>query len=231
MKSLAGSREQQKNLIADAGHELRTPLTSMRTNVELLVTDDKVGMLKPEDRTQILTDVSEQLAELSALVGDLVLLSRDDKLAARREELELKSVVESAITRVRRRALGLEFDVHLDGGYVIGDGDALERAVLNLLDNAVKFSPPGGTIHVTLAGTRVTVRDEGPGVPEEDLPHIFDRFYRSDKARNTPGTGLGLAIVAHTATSHGGSVSVTNSPEGGAVFTLDFPPAPEPEAE
>jgi two-component system sensor histidine kinase MprB len=228
MESLAASRAQQQNLVADAGHELRTPLTSMRTNMELLVADDKRGMLSKEDRTQILSDVSAQLTELSALVSDLVLLSRNENARVVFQELDFTVVVNGAIRRAQRRATNnVGFDIQLDRDVVVvGDSDSLERAVLNLLDNAVKFSPAGGTVHVLLHGTTLVVRDEGPGVPEADMDHIFDRFFRSDKARNTPGTGLGLAIVKHTVTQHGGRISVANAPDGGAVFTLWLPAAP-----
>ncbi len=230
LKSLQSSREQQRQFIADAGHELRTPLTSMRTNTELLVADDKSGMLPEGARSEILDDISAQLGEFSALVGDLVALTRDDHLQRKLEPLDLADVVESALARARRRGPGITFDVNLDHTQCVGDTQNLERAITNLLDNAVKFSPPDGTITVTLTGGVITIVDEGPGIAEDDLEHIFDRFYRSDRARNTPGTGLGLSIVAHTAEAHGGVVRVVNQPGGGARFTFRIPAVtPEPE--
>ncbi len=232
LKSLASSREQQRQFIADAGHELRTPLTSMRTNIELLVADDKSGMLPEGARSEILDDVSAQLGEFSALVGDLVALTRDDHVTRKRELLHLAEVVESALERARRRGPGITFDVELDDTQCMGDAQNLERAITNLLDNAIKFSPPEGTITVTLVEGVLSIVDEGPGIADEDLEHIFDRFYRSDRARNTPGTGLGLSIVAHTAEAHGGVVRAGNQQGGGAKFTLRVPPvvvSAEPE--
>ena len=226
LRSLQTSREQQRQLIADAGHELRTPLTSMRTNIELLVADDKSGMLPEGARSEILADVSAQLGEFSALVGDLVALTRDDHLQRPHEPLDMSEVVESAIERARRRGPGITFNVALDHSLILGDAATLERAVTNLLDNAVKFSPPEGTIDVHLSDGALSVVDEGPGIQEEDLPHIFDRFYRSDRARNTPGTGLGLSIVDHTAKAHGGTVRAGNQVGKGARFTLRIPTVP-----
>ena len=231
MDSLRTSRERQRRLIADAGHELRTPLTSLRTNVELLVADENTGMLPPGARQEILGDVAAQLGEFTSLVGDLVQLSRDETPAAG-ARLDLAVVVSNAVARAQRRRHGLVFDVALEPYEVVGSSAELERAVTNLLDNAVKFSPEGGTIRVALADGQLTVADEGPGIAEEDLPLIFDRFYRSDKARNTPGTGLGLSMVDHTITSHGGVVRAENVADGhGAVFTVDLPPAPPAPVE
>ncbi len=222
LHSLAHSRERQSQLIADAGHELRTPLTSLRTNIELLAADADSGMLSAQDRTEILADVKAQLVEFTTLIGDLVQLARDET-AASPEPVDFRDVVNSALDRVRRRGHGLAFDVELDSLYVVGDPDTLERAVTNLLDNAVKWSPPGGTIRVQLEGDRLRVADQGPGIAEADLPHIFDRFYRGDTARATPGSGLGLSIVAQAATQHGGWVRAGRSAQGGAEFTLQLP--------
>ncbi|MDA8437914.1 MAG: HAMP domain-containing sensor histidine kinase [Propionibacterium sp.] len=227
VNTLQSSRERQRRLIADAGHELRTPLTSMRTNIELLVADDKTGMLPEGARSEILRDIAAQLGEFTSLVGDLVQLSREDPVAASPEPLDFRDIVESAIIRARRRGPGLRFDVQLEPLYIVGEPDTLERAVTNLLDNAVKFSPPQGTVHVHLQGNQLRIADEGPGIAEDDLAHVFDRFYRSDRARNTPGTGLGLSIVAHTILAHGGRVTAGNVPGGGAEFIVDLPPSPE----
>ncbi|AQP45936.1 hypothetical protein RPIT_00325 [Tessaracoccus flavus] len=223
LKSLQTSREQQTQLIADAGHELRTPLTSMRTNVELLVADEKSGMLPDGARAVILADVAAQLGEFSALIGDLVALTRDDHLQRPHEPLDLAEVVDSAIARAKRRGPGIHFDIQLEPTPIMGDASTLERAITNLLDNAVKFSPPDGTITVHLEGGALTVIDDGPGIDEDDLPLIFDRFFRSDKARNTPGTGLGLSIVLHTTHAHGGTVKASNAPGRGARFVLRLP--------
>lgn len=225
LRSLQQSREQQRQLIADAGHELRTPLTSMRTNIELLVADDKTGMLPEGARSEVLGDVAAQLGEFSALVGDLVALTRDDHLQRPHELLDLADVAEAAIARAQRRGPGIVFDVRLEPTPIMGDASTLERAITNLLDNAVKFTPAEGVITVTLRDAALTIVDSGPGIDDEDLPLIFDRFYRSDKARNTPGTGLGLSIVAHTVEAHGGTVKASNAAEGGAKFTMTIPPA------
>jgi len=223
LNSLNSSRERQKRLIADAGHELRTPLTSMRTNIELLVADDKTGMLPEGARSEILHDIAAALGEFSSLVGDLVQLSREDRVTANPVPLDFAEVVEAAVTRARRRGPNLHFDVQLNPLFLVGEPDTLERAVTNLLDNAVKFSPPEGTVSIRLSGDTLTIADEGPGIADEDLPHVFDRFYRSDRARNTPGTGLGLSIVAHTITSHGGQVTAQRAASGGAEFIVRLP--------
>ena len=228
LNTLASSRDRQRRLIADAGHELRTPLTSLRTNVELLIADDRQGLLPSGARGEILRDIAAQLGEFTQLIGDLVHLSREDTVEAHPEAIDLRDVVNSAITRAKRRGPGLLFDVELEPLYLVGEPDSLERAITNLLDNAVKFSPPGGTVGVRLVGDRLRISDEGPGIAESDLPRVFDRFYRSDKARNTPGSGLGLSIVAHTIKAHGGWVKAGRSPSGGAEFTIRLPGSATP---
>ncbi|SDT40430.1 two-component system, OmpR family, sensor histidine kinase MprB [Friedmanniella luteola] len=230
LTSLASSRERQRQLIADAGHELRTPLTSLRTNIELLTADASTGMLKPADRTAILADVNAQLAEFTSLIGDLVQLAREDGVAASPEPIDLRDVIRSALERVRRRAHGVDFDVELNPYYVIGEAETLERAFTNLLDNAVKWSPAGGTVRVQLEGGRFRVADQGPGIDEADLPFVFDRFFRAEAARNTPGTGLGLSIVAQAVDRHGGWVRASRSAQGGAEFTVQLPGATTFEA-
>ncbi len=223
MRTLASSRERQSRLIGDAGHELRTPLTSLRTNIELLIADEKSGMLPEGARADILRDVAAQLGEFTQLVGDLVQLSREDHVEAARLPIDLQDVVANAVTRAKRRGPSMMFDVHLAEHELVGNPDTLERAFTNLLDNAVKFSPNGGLITVTMKDQTIVVSDQGPGIADEDLPHVFDRFYRSDLSRNTPGTGLGLSIVAHTINSHGGWVKAGRAPEGGAEFTVWLP--------
>ena len=223
MRGLASSREQQRRLIADASHELRTPLTALRTNVELLIADDQQGMLQPGARTEILHDVALQLGEFTTLIGDLVHLSREDVVRPSPEPIDFGDVVLSAVERVKRRGPGLLFDVDVHPFYVVGESDSLERAITNLLDNAVKFSPPGGTVTVRIDGDRLIIADEGPGIAPDDLPHVFDRFFRSDKARSTPGSGLGLSIVASTVRAHGGWVKAERAPTGGAQFVVRLP--------
>jgi two-component system, OmpR family, sensor histidine kinase MprB len=228
--ALAASQEQQRRLVADAGHELRTPLTSMRTNLELLISASRPGAppLPDGDRAEILTDVQAQVAELSTLVGDLVELARDDAPQGVHEPVELTDVVSRALERARRRAGDVEFDPVLVPWALVGDSTALERAVLNLLDNAAKWSPPGGRVRVQMRpidewSMVLEVADAGPGIAEEDLPRVFDRFYRADTSRTMPGSGLGLAIVRQVAVRHGGAVWAGRAPEGGALLVLRLP--------
>ncbi|HSJ20715.1 MAG TPA: HAMP domain-containing sensor histidine kinase [Nocardioidaceae bacterium] len=229
LAALSASRDRQRQLVADAGHELRTPLTSLRTNLDLLVQADRDGGLSEEARAELLTDVRFQIEELTTLIGDLVELARDEPLPVTVEPVDLAEIVDRAVDRVRRRASGLEFDVRTSSWWVIGDSAALERAVTNLLDNAAKWSPPLGAVTVALSGDTLLVADEGPGIDEEDLPHVFDRFYRSRESRALPGSGLGLAIVRQVAERHGGSVRAGHSERGGAAFWLTVPGSPEPD--
>lgn len=223
--ALARSQERQRRLVGDAGHELRTPLTSVRTNLDLLIQADKRGGLADADRQQLLDDVRAQMDELTQLIGDLTELARDVPQARRFQQVELMHVVEDAITRVRRRAPGLHWDVQLNPFPVVGDEQLLARAVTNLLDNAAKYSPPDGRVTVRLVDGTLTVIDGGQGIAPADLPHVFERFYRSAEARSAPGSGLGLAIVKHAADQHGGLVYASNAPHGGAQFTLWLPHA------
>ncbi|MCP2261960.1 two-component system, OmpR family, sensor histidine kinase MprB [Streptoalloteichus tenebrarius] len=233
--ALAESQERQRRLVADAGHELRTPLTSLRTNVELLIASERPGApsLSAQDRQEIYDDVRAQLTELSTLVGDLVELAREDPPQVVHEPVDLVEVLERALDRARRRASasGITFDVRLQPWSLLGDASALERAVLNLLDNAAKWSPPEGVVRVELRqlgdGTALLqVADAGPGINEADLPHVFDRFYRSKEARTLPGSGLGLAIVKQVAERHGGTASAGRAPEGGALLSMRLPGRP-----
>ncbi|WP_306999283.1 sensor histidine kinase [Amycolatopsis thermophila] len=231
--AVADSQERQRQLVADAGHELRTPLTSLRTNLELLLSASRDGAptLSEKDRAEIETDIKAQLDELTQLIGDLVELARQDEPRTEFERVELVEVVERALDRARRRAGEIEFDVALQPWVVVGDAGALERAVLNLLDNAVKFSPAESRVRVRMYplgdGTAVIeVADSGPGIADEDLPRVFDRFYRSSEARTLPGSGLGLAIVKQAAERHGGTAYAGRSPEGGALMSLRLPGTP-----
>lgn len=233
--SLASSRELQQQLIADAGHELRTPLTSLRTNIDLLVRSEETGReLPPADRTALLASVKAQMAELGVLIGDLQELSRPDAAPAGSPPVALVALhdtAERAVERVRLRGSGITVTARLDPWYVRAEPAALERAVVNLLDNAVKFSPPGGAVDVKLEGGTLRVRDWGPGVAEEDLPYVFDRFWRSPTARSLPGSGLGLSIVARTARQAGGEAELRRPEGGGTEAVLRLPGAPEPLPE
>ncbi|MEY9933231.1 two-component system sensor histidine kinase MprB [Catenulispora sp. GP43] len=236
LTALARSQEHQKRLIADAGHELRTPLTSMRTNIDLLSQVFGAGsglnpiQISDADRSELIGDVRAQMEELSVLVGDLVELSRDTKPQASPEPVNLGDVVRQAVDRVRRRAPHLKFDIQLQPWYLEGDPAALERAVTNLLDNAAKWSPEDGTVTVRLSDGLLQVADQGPGIAEEDLPHVFERFYRSTEARTMPGSGLGLAIVRQAAENHGGRVAAARAPSGGALLGFWLPGRPTEDA-
>ncbi|MFZ3569105.1 sensor histidine kinase [Streptomyces sp. BH097] len=232
--SLASSRELQQQLIADAGHELRTPLTSMRTNIELLTRIEETGRSIPaEDRKALMASVKAQMTELAALIGDLQELSRTGLTGAEGplKVVSLHDTVRSAIERARLRGPELTFDAELAPWYVRAEPAALERAVVNLLDNAVKFSPEKGRVEVRLMRGTLTVRDHGPGIPDDELPYVFDRFWRSPTARALPGSGLGLSIVARTVEASGGHVGLSAADGGGTLATLSLPGAPTPPPE
>ncbi|MEV2247638.1 HAMP domain-containing sensor histidine kinase [Streptomyces sp. NPDC049970] len=228
--ALATSRDRQSQLIADAGHELRTPLTSLRTNIELLARSDETGRaIPPDDRKALMSSVKAQMTELAALIGDLQELSRPD--AAEPGPLQvvaLHDVTREALRRARLRGPELTITAELAPWYVRAEPAALERAVVNVLDNAVKFSPPGGTIEVALHRGELTVRDHGPGIPAGDLPHVFDRFWRSPSARQLPGSGLGLSIVARTVQQAGGEIDLRPAEGGGTTAVIRLPGAPQP---
>ena len=216
----------QRQLVADASHELRTPVTSLRTNIEVLLAG---GELEPDDRRRLLADVVEQSEELSALVGDLIELARGDQPPGPAEDVRLDRVVSESLARARRNSPGLEFVARLAPVIVDGIPERLGRAVNNLLDNAARHSPPGGPIEVTVDQHGVEVRDHGSGVAEDDLPYVFDRFFRGTNARGRQGTGLGLAIVRQVVEQHGGHVEAANAPGGGAIFRLYLPTVPVEE--
>ena len=223
LAALEASRDRQRRLVADAGHELRTPLTSLRTNLDLLTQADETGGLPPEQKAELLDDVRAQIEELSNLVGDLVELARDEPLTQVVETFDLAEVVDRAVSRVRLRAPRSEFDVATLPWWAEGESGAVERAVTNLLDNAAKWGPAGGTIAVRLANGTLTVDDQGPGIEPADLPHVFERFYRSTESRSMPGSGLGLAIVQQVVGRHSGTVTAGAAPGGGARMTMWIP--------
>jgi two-component system sensor histidine kinase MprB len=218
LTALDESQHAQQQLIADASHELRTPLTAHRANIELLARPD----LPVEQRQRVLGAAVRTIEELSALVGDLIRAARDGTSLDARVPLALDELVAAAVERARHRAAGLRFESRLEPFRLVGARPRLERAVDNVLDNAIKWSPPGGTVDIRLVDDTLTVRDHGPGIAEADLPHVFDRFYRAAAARALPGSGLGLAIVKQTVDGHGGSVTVANADGGGTVVTIRF---------
>jgi two-component system sensor histidine kinase MprB len=244
--ALESSLAAQRQLVADASHELRTPLTSLRTNIEVLQRGD---LLDPHERQKLLADVVGQLEELTVLVGDLVELARGGEPETSTQEIRLDHLVDSAVERMGRLAPHVRFALSDEPVVVMGVGERLDRAVRNLLDNAVKWSPPGEAVEVSVRFTgggrpagmtvpaarpgpggnggpalaEVSVRDHGPGVHPADLPHIFDRFYRAPAARGLPGSGLGLAIVRQVAEAHGGWATAEQAEGGGARFSLVLP--------
>lgn len=227
--ALERSRQVQRQLVLDASHELRTPLTSLRTNVEVL---QRFEDLPSPERHVVLADVASQLDELSALVSDVVELARDDERDAPPEHLRLDELVGAAVARAQThaRANGVVITVDAEPSRVRAVATRLERAVANMLDNAVKWSPPGSTVEVTSARGEVRVRDHGPGFAPEDLPHVFDRFYRAATARSLPGSGLGLAIVRQVVEEAGGTVLAENAGGGGAAVTIRLPALPAGDA-
>jgi len=217
--ALEEAARSQRRLVADASHELRTPLTSLRTNIEVLAGE---RTLPPGERERLLGDVVEQLGEMTTLVAELMELARGQEQAAEPEDVRLDLVAADAVERARRNRPGVVFETELEESLVRGVPARIERAVANLLDNAAKWSPPGGTVEVTVRGGEVSVRDHGPGIDDADLPYVFDRFYRAAPARGLPGSGLGLAIVRQVAEAHGGRAVAARAEGGGTRMTLSL---------
>ena len=219
LDALERSVQAQRSLVADASHELRTPIASLRANIQMLGDADR---LPASEREHLRADIVEELDALTALVGDVVELARGGELRATADDVALDKIVESVIEKTARRSRDLRFQAALEPTLVCGSPEQIGRAVANLLDNAVKWSPPGGEVEVTLADGVLSVRDSGPGFDPKDTPHVFDRFYRADRARGLPGSGLGLAIVRQTAEAHGGFARAANDPRGGARLEVSF---------
>jgi two-component system, OmpR family, sensor histidine kinase MprB len=218
----------QRQLVADAGHELRTPIASLRANIQVL---GEAQRLPAAEQEALRNDIVDELDELTALVADVVELARGtapgggegSSSAASQDEVRLDGIVQAAIEQATRRS-GVRFGARLDPTIVTGQADRIDRAVGNLLENARKWSPPDGLVEVALRDGVLSVRDHGPGFDESDLPHVFDRFYRSDHARKLPGSGLGLAIVRQAAEACGGFAEAANAPGGGALLRVSFGP-------
>ena len=210
----------QRQLVADASHELRTPLTSLTTNLDLL--EDGAGLADPQ-APALVRAAREQAGELNQLITDLLDLARYHESAPHRETVRLDLLTGQAVNRLRQRVPPPDIDAELRPCLVHVDPAAIDHAVSNLVDNAIKWSPPGVAVRVVVENGRVLVGDQGPGIAPEDLPHIFERFYRAPGARGLPGAGLGLAIVGSVAQANDGTVEVRTGP-GGSTFTLAFPP-------
>ena len=220
MSALDASVDSQRQLVADASHELRTPVTSVRTNIELL---QQLGpQMDAAEHRRVLDDVVGQLEDLTILINDLIDLARGEEPADAVEDVRLDLLVEEVVQKTGARA-NATLHMELEPGIVAGVPGRLERAVGNLLDNAVKYSPAEARVEVRLREKELTVRDHGPGIAEEDLPHIFDRFYRGADARRLPGSGLGLAIVRQVAEQLGGAVTAEPAPGGGTLMRLRLP--------
>ncbi|MGH2490176.1 MAG: sensor histidine kinase [Candidatus Limnocylindria bacterium] len=219
VQEVESARRMQRQLVADASHELRAPLATLRTNVELLSlgNDAPIG-----DREGVLADTLAGIEDLTRLVGQLIDLAREDQRVHERASVRLDQLVLEELDRARRRYPAVQFVARIDPATVLGDVEALTRAVANLLDNAGKWSPSGGTVDVDLHERVLEVRDQGPGIDGVDLPRIFERFYRGSRATGVPGSGLGLAIVAQVMASHGGQISARSSAGQGTVFTATF---------
>lgn len=236
LAALRDSRLAQRLLAEDAAHELKTPLTSLRLNVELLIRLDRRGTLHSalpaESRTRLLNDLGAQVTELSTLAAELTDLARGDVSDESTEVLDFADVVVAAATRAGSRAPDIEVALDVTSVWVSGRPAALERAVLNLIDNAGKWSPADQPVQVRLraegASAVLEVDDAGPGIDAADVPRVFDRFYRADSARALPGSGLGLSIVQRVVDAHGGRATVARSARGGALLRVDLPAAAPP---
>lgn len=215
------ARRAQRQLVADASHELRTPIASLRANVQLLA----LGSGDGADRGELVSDILEQLDGLTTLVSQLIELAREELREPEQTSVALDQVTDEAVRRMRRDYPQVEFTAELEPTNLLGAPDSLARAVSNLVDNAAKWSPPGGRVEVSLRDGTLRVRDHGPGIDDADLPLVFERFYRGDGARDRPGSGLGLAIVAEVVSRHGGEVRAERADGGGALLTARFPSA------
>jgi two-component system, OmpR family, sensor histidine kinase MprB len=219
LAALERSRLSQRQLVSDASHELRTPITSVQANLDALALGDR---LSPAERARIVDAVQAQLGELTVLVGDLVDLSKTEVEELEIEDVRLDLAVSAAILRSQLHAPDCQFVLDASPCLVRAAPARLDRAIANLLDNACQWGRHA-PIEVRVRDGAVEVRDRGPGIAEEDLPRVFDRFYRAATARSRPGSGLGLAIVRQAAESHGGTVHAANAPGGGARLTLELP--------
>jgi two-component system, OmpR family, sensor histidine kinase MprB len=217
MSALDASVHAQRQLVADASHELRTPVTSLRTNIELL---QQAEDMDAQDRQRLLGDVVEQIEELTLLMNDLIELARGDEPFAAAEDVRLDTLVGEVVERARRHSPNAEFELELAPTVVAAVPARLERAIGNLIDNAVKYSPPHGPVEIALSRGELTVRDHGSGISDADLPHVFDRFYRGAEARGRPGSGLGLAIVRQVVDQQGGRVSAERADGGGTLMRV-----------
>jgi two-component system, OmpR family, sensor histidine kinase MprB len=213
LAALARSREQQRQLVQDAGHELRTPLTSIRTNLDVM---RRHPDLSSTDRDAVVADIHAEVEQLTELVNEIVSVSVGDVVDEPQEEFDLAELATEVAARYERRS-GRDIVVVAEPSCVVAQRGAVQRALSCLLDNATKFDPSGAAIDVTVREGGIAVADRGMGIPERELGLVFERFHRSDEARTMPGSGLGLSIVRDVAERHGGNVFARNRDGGGAV--------------
>ena len=218
LTALSKSMNRQRQLVQDASHELRTPLTSLRANSELL----ERASVSDADRAAILADMRAEIDELTALSTELSALAIDQKAAESPIDTDLAVIADEIATRAARRG-GAAVSVHVtDDVMVQARPHQLERAISNLVDNAIKFSGGSSEVEIHVGAKRVEVRDHGPGISDEDKPHVFDRFYRATATRSMPGSGLGLSIVSQFAEDHNASAYVLDNVGGGAIVGIQF---------
>ena len=218
LTALSKSMNRQRQLVQDASHELRTPLTSLRANSELL----ERASVSDADRTAILADMRAEIDELTALSTELSALAIDQKAAESPIDTDLGAIADEIATRAARRG-GTAVSVHVtDDVMVQARPHQLERAISNLVDNAIKFSGGTSEVEIHVGAKRVEVRDHGPGISDGDKPHVFDRFYRATATRSMPGSGLGLSIVSQFAEDHNASAYVLDNVGGGAIVGIQF---------
>jgi two-component system sensor histidine kinase MprB len=228
LHALQRSRAAQRQLVGDASHELRTPLTSLRINAELLAANPG---LPEAERQEILDRLVAQVAELGDLVVNVTELAKGESSTTMPEDVELHTIAAACLRAAQRDWPDTPFTAEFEPVVVFGRAERLQIAVRNLLDNAAKFSPPGAQVTLRLSARGLTVRDQGPGIAPEDLPHVFDRFYRARSARAVPGSGLGLAIVRQVAESHGGTVRAESAPGQGTLIRLSLPVVARPQEQ
>jgi two-component system sensor histidine kinase MprB len=217
--ALERSIEAQRHLVADASHELRTPIAALRSNIQIFL---EAKRLPVDEREGLQQSILAELDELTQIVADVVELARGSAPSLQVEQVEFDTIVRDAVDRARRRAPGLRFELEVEPTVIDGVAERIARAATNVIDNARKWSPADGVIEVHLHDGTLTVRDHGPGFPQPDLPHVFDRFYRTGQARRMPGSGLGLAIVKQAADAHGGQAQAANASGGGAIVSVSF---------
>ena len=220
MGALSLSREQQHRLVTDASHELRTPITSLRTNLEYM---QRNSSIEEDERRLILDDVLFELDELTGLVTELVDLATDQHHMGEAECIELDELVDAVVQRHRRRT-SYNIVYTATSSQVMAAPALVERAVSNMVDNALKWNPPDSSVQVRVENGSVIVSDSGPGIPVEEHEQVFERFYRTEGARSFPGSGLGLSIVRHVAESFGGQARIIDDGQPGTTIELSFPP-------